>query len=104
MDNSKRGNIPMQERLDINKTQGASTPEENITSHFQQNPSESYWTAVKNILKYLRNTKDMFLVYDENSKAELRADYYCDAGFETDRDDIKSQREYVFVLNGGTVD
>ncbi|GJS11065.1 retrotransposon protein, putative, ty1-copia subclass [Tanacetum coccineum] len=28
MDNSKRGHIPMQERLDMNKTQGASTPEE----------------------------------------------------------------------------
>ncbi|GJY25251.1 hypothetical protein Tco_0399977 [Tanacetum coccineum] len=27
MDNSKRGHIPMQERLDLNKTQGASTPE-----------------------------------------------------------------------------
>ncbi|GJW65420.1 retrotransposon protein, putative, ty1-copia subclass [Tanacetum coccineum] len=28
MENSKRGNIPMQERFDLNKTQGASTPEE----------------------------------------------------------------------------
>ncbi|GJV13644.1 retrotransposon protein, putative, ty1-copia subclass [Tanacetum coccineum] len=28
IDNSKRGHIPMQERLDLNKTQGASTPEE----------------------------------------------------------------------------
>ncbi|GJV95648.1 hypothetical protein Tco_1547225, partial [Tanacetum coccineum] len=28
MDNSKRGHILMQERLDLNKTQGASTPEE----------------------------------------------------------------------------
>ncbi|GJR51488.1 hypothetical protein Tco_1402009 [Tanacetum coccineum] len=28
MDNSKGGDIPMQERLDLNKTQGASTPEE----------------------------------------------------------------------------
>ncbi|GKA20582.1 hypothetical protein Tco_0700571, partial [Tanacetum coccineum] len=36
---------------------------QNITSRFQQNPGELYWTAVKNILKYLRNTKDMFLVY-----------------------------------------
>ncbi|GJS69973.1 zinc finger, CCHC-type containing protein [Tanacetum coccineum] len=26
------------------------------------NPGEEHWTAVKNILKYLRNTKDMFLV------------------------------------------
>ncbi|GJV46648.1 retrotransposon protein, putative, ty1-copia subclass, partial [Tanacetum coccineum] len=102
MDNSKRGHIPMQEILDLNKTQGASTPEEvnsmqnvpyasavgsimyvvrctrphvafaqNITSRFQQNPGECHWTAVKNILKYLRNTKDMFLVYGGNSKAEL---------------------------------
>nr|GEU60626.1 hypothetical protein [Tanacetum cinerariifolium] len=34
-----------------------------ITSQFQQNPGDAHWTAVKNILKYLRNTKDMFLVY-----------------------------------------
>ncbi|GKC66695.1 hypothetical protein Tco_1099293 [Tanacetum coccineum] len=48
---------------------------QNITSQFQQNPGECHWTAVKNILKYLRNTKDMFLVYG-----------------------------YVFILNGGAVD
>ncbi|GKE09883.1 retrotransposon protein, putative, ty1-copia subclass, partial [Tanacetum coccineum] len=35
---------------------------------------------------------------------ELRVDCYCDAGFETDRDDTKSQTGYVFVLNGGAVD
>ncbi|GJU95052.1 hypothetical protein Tco_1319808 [Tanacetum coccineum] len=38
---------------------------QNITSRFQQNPGDLYWTTVKNILKYLRNTKDMFLVYGE---------------------------------------
>ncbi|GJR20484.1 retrotransposon protein, putative, ty1-copia subclass [Tanacetum coccineum] len=37
----------------------------------------------------------------DNSK---RVDCYCDAGFETDRDDIKSQTGYVFILNGGAVD
>nr|GEV77888.1 hypothetical protein [Tanacetum cinerariifolium] len=47
---------------------------QNITSHFQQNPGEEHWTAAKNILKYLRNTKDMFLT------------------------------GYVFILNGGAVD
>ncbi|GJZ00371.1 retrotransposon protein, putative, ty1-copia subclass [Tanacetum coccineum] len=135
MDNSKRGHIPMQERLDLNKTQGTSTPKEvkrmqnvpyasvvgsimyavrctrpdvaftqNITNRFQQNPGELHWTAVKNILKYLRNTKDMFLVYGGNPEAELQVDCYCDAGFETDRDDTKSQTGYVFILNGGVVD
>ncbi|GKB14602.1 retrovirus-related pol polyprotein from transposon TNT 1-94 [Tanacetum coccineum] len=62
---------------------------QNITSCFQQNPGEPYWTAVKNIFKYLRNTKDMSLVYVGNPEAELRVDCYCNAGFETDRDDIK---------------
>ncbi|GKG36170.1 hypothetical protein Tco_0443848, partial [Tanacetum coccineum] len=77
---------------------------QNITSRFQQNPGEPHWTAVKTILNYLRNTKDMFLVYGGNPEAELRVDYYCDAGFETDIDDTKSQTRYVFILNGGAVD
>ncbi|GJX13516.1 retrotransposon protein, putative, ty1-copia subclass [Tanacetum coccineum] len=68
------------------------------------NPGEPHWTAVKTILKYLRNTKDMFLVYDGNPEAELRVECYCDADFETDRDDTKSQTGYVFILNGGAVD
>ncbi|GJR84590.1 hypothetical protein Tco_0155375 [Tanacetum coccineum] len=36
---------------------------QNITSQFQQNPGDLHWTTVKNIMKYLKNTKDMFLVY-----------------------------------------
>nr|GEW09360.1 hypothetical protein [Tanacetum cinerariifolium] len=87
MDNSKRGHIPMQERLDLNKEQGASTPKEN--------PSELHWTAVENSLKYLKNTKDMLLVYGGNPKAELRVDCYCNAGFETDINDMKSLIGYV---------
>nr|GEV64272.1 hypothetical protein [Tanacetum cinerariifolium] len=96
MENSKRGTIPMQEKLKLSKSQGASTPAEkqrmqnisyasavgsimyvvrctrpdvafaqNVTSRFQQNPGEEYWIVVKNIIKYLRNTKDMFLVYGD---------------------------------------
>nr|GEX70821.1 hypothetical protein [Tanacetum cinerariifolium] len=37
------------------------------------------------------SSSDMFLVYGGNPEAELRVDCYCDAGFEIDRDDIKSQ-------------
>nr|GEU31248.1 hypothetical protein [Tanacetum cinerariifolium] len=44
---------------------------QNITSYFQQNLGESHWTAMNTILKYLRNTKDMFLVYGGNPEAEL---------------------------------
>nr|GEV54422.1 hypothetical protein [Tanacetum cinerariifolium] len=96
MENSKRGSIPMQEKLKLSKSQGASTHTElkrmqnvpyassvgsimyavrcthpdvafaqNLTNRFQQNPGDLHWTTVKNILKYLMNTKDMFLVYGD---------------------------------------
>ncbi|GJT22255.1 RNA-directed DNA polymerase, eukaryota [Tanacetum coccineum] len=39
---------------------------------YQKNPGKPHLTALKTILKYLRNTKDMFLVYGGNPEAELR--------------------------------
>ncbi|GJX80849.1 retrotransposon protein, putative, ty1-copia subclass [Tanacetum coccineum] len=108
MENSKRGSIPMQEKLKLCKSQGASTPAE--VKHMQNIPyalavgSIMYVTAVKNILKYLRNSKDMFLVYGGDIKQELRVSCYTDVGYLTDVDDLKSQTGYVFVLNGGTID
>nr|GEW43615.1 putative retrotransposon protein [Tanacetum cinerariifolium] len=77
---------------------------QNVTSRFQQNPGDLNWTTVKNILKYLRNTKDMFLVYGGDLKRELSVSCYTDAGYLTDADDLKSQTGYVFVLNGGAAD
>ncbi|GJY55064.1 retrotransposon protein, putative, ty1-copia subclass [Tanacetum coccineum] len=77
---------------------------QNMTSRFQQNPGEEHWTVVKNIIKYLCNTKDMFLVYGGNMERQLRVSCYTDAGYLTDADNLKSQTGYVFVLNGGAVD
>nr|GEV97880.1 RNA-directed DNA polymerase, eukaryota [Tanacetum cinerariifolium] len=65
------------------------------------NPGEGHWTVVKNIFKCLRNTKDMFLVYDGEEK--LRMSGYFDASWKTDNDDSHSQSGWVFLLNGGTV-
>ena len=72
-----------------------------MTSRHQSDPGESHWTAVKNILKYLRRTKDMFLIY--GGEEELVVIGYTDASFQTDRDDSKSQSGFVFTLNGGAV-
>ncbi|GKD69083.1 hypothetical protein Tco_1323173, partial [Tanacetum coccineum] len=36
----------------------------------QNNLGDLHWTTIKNILKYLRNTKDMFLVYGGDIKRE----------------------------------
>ena len=71
------------------------------TSRFQSNPGEEHWIAVKNILKYLRRTKDQFLVYGD--QRDLKVAGYTDASFQTDSDDLKSQTGYVFTVNGGAV-
>ena len=34
-----------------------------LAGRYQSNRGVDHWTAVKNILKYLKRTKDMFLVY-----------------------------------------
>ena len=47
-----------------------------------------HWTAVKNILKYLKRTKDMFLVYGGDEELVVKG--YVDASFDTDLDDSKS--------------
>nr|GEY27475.1 putative retrotransposon Ty1-copia subclass protein [Tanacetum cinerariifolium] len=69
MENSKRGSIPMREKLKLSKSQSASTLAEmkcmQNVPYASANPGDIHWTTVKNILKYLRNTKDMFLVYGE---------------------------------------
>ena len=72
-----------------------------VTSRYQADPGEGHWTAVKNILKYLRRTKDVFLVYGGDE--ELVVNGYTDASFQTDKDDYRSQSGFVFILNGGAV-
>nr|GEV78382.1 retrotransposon protein, putative, Ty1-copia subclass [Tanacetum cinerariifolium] len=98
MDNSKRGSIPMQVDLHLSKSQCATT-----SAEMKRMQNVPYALAVGSIMYAVRNTKDTFLVYGGDPEAKLRVNCYCGAGFETDRDDTKSQSGYVFVLNGGAV-
>ncbi len=72
-----------------------------MTSRYQVDPGECHWTTVKNILKYLRRTKDTFPIY--GGEEELSVKGYTDASFQTDQDDSRSQSGFVFCLNGGAV-
>ncbi|KAJ9543591.1 hypothetical protein OSB04_023298 [Centaurea solstitialis] len=97
MDESKKGFILMQHGIVPDVAYSVS-----VTSRYQQNPGEPHWVAVKNILKYLRRTKDMFLVFG-GSEDEISVIGYSDASFQTDRDDFRSQSGYIFTLNGGAI-
>ena len=56
---------------------------------------------MKNIFKYLRRTKNLFLIFGGDS--ELWVDGYTDSDFMSDLDDRKSTSGYVFVYNDGAV-
>ena len=70
-----------------------------MTSRFQSHPGECHWIVVKNILKYLRRTKNIFLIYG-GQEGELVISGYIDAGFQYDLDDFRLQSGFVFCLNG----
>ncbi|KAL0411058.1 UNVERIFIED_CONTAM: Retrovirus-related Pol polyprotein from transposon TNT 1-94 [Sesamum latifolium] len=59
-----------------------------VTSVYQACAGEAHWGTVKSILKYLKRTKDMFLIY---GGGELILEDYTDASFQSDDDDAKSQ-------------
>ena len=71
-----------------------------VTSRYQSNPGKEHWTSVKCTLKYLRSTKDMFLVF---GNGELQIQGYTDSDFMSDIDDRKSTSESLFICNGGAV-
>ena len=71
-----------------------------VVSRFQSDPGENHWIAVKNILKYLKRTKELFLIFSSN---DLKIEGYTDSSFQSDIDDSKSTSGYVFTLGGGAV-
>ena len=72
-----------------------------VISRCQLNLGEEHWTAVKNILKYLRRTKDLFLVFGGDS--ELNLEGYSNANFMTDPDDRRSTSGHLFLCNHGAI-
>ncbi|XP_073061808.1 secreted RxLR effector protein 161-like [Primulina eburnea] len=71
-----------------------------VASRYKSNPDLLHWKAVKDILKYLRRTKNFFLVY---GSGELKFKGYTDSSFQSDVDDSKSTSGFVFKPNGGAV-
>ena len=71
-----------------------------VMSRFQANPGEPHWVVVKSILKYLRRTKELFLIYGGD---DLKVRGYTNSSLQSDPDDSKSNSGYLFTLNGGAI-
>ena len=71
-----------------------------IVNRFQADLDEDHWKAVKNILKYLRRTRDIFLIYEGSN---LKLESYTDSSFQSDPNNSKSIFGCIFTLYGGAV-
>ncbi|KAG6623354.1 Retrovirus-related Pol polyprotein from transposon TNT 1-94 [Phytophthora cinnamomi] len=63
--------------------------------------NKSHWVAAKRILKYLKTTQDLGLVFNGRTKGELFG--YADANWAGDLDTRRSTTGYVFFLNGSAI-
>ncbi|WVZ90285.1 hypothetical protein U9M48_036595 [Paspalum notatum var. saurae] len=115
MHDSKKGFLPMSPGTILSKTQCSSTTDE------QKRMSEiPYASAIESIMYAMictrpnvsfalsvtsryqscpdEGTKDAFLVF--GGEEELVVKGYTDAGFQTDKDDSRSQAGFIFCLHG----
>ncbi|UYV70601.1 hypothetical protein LAZ67_7003642 [Cordylochernes scorpioides] len=69
-------------------------------SKFNSSPLQQHWNAVKHLLRYLKKTKDLKLVFSKTGK-KLAA--FADADWGSDKEDRKSYSGYIFVLGGAAI-
>jgi hypothetical protein len=71
-------------------------------SQFNQKPTETHWSAVKRVFRYLKKTSDYKLTYGgEDVSDELIG--YTDADWASDPNTRKSTSGYVYMLGGGAI-
>ena len=64
-------------------------------------PSKEHWNAVKLIFRYLTNTHDFGILFDQ--RASIEAVGYVDFDYAGDHDSRKSMTGYVFRFIGGPI-
>jgi hypothetical protein len=69
-------------------------------ARYMSAPTTQHWSAVKMILRYIKGTAALGLVY---GSGEPGLAGYCDADYAGDVDTRRSTTGYVFILNGGAI-
>jgi transposase InsO family protein len=73
----------------------------NLIARFMEHPVENHLMDAKRILRYIRGTQELGILYKKGSQAELIA--YSDSDYGGDVDDRKSTPGYVFMMGSGAV-
>ncbi|XP_063775400.1 uncharacterized protein LOC134910938 [Pseudophryne corroboree] len=70
-------------------------------SPFAINPGRQHWIAVKRILRYLKGTILLKLMFTKSKDTTLKV--FCDANWGSDEVDHRSYMGYLFILAGAAI-
>jgi len=75
-----------------------------LLARLMAQPTEEAWTAAKGVVKYLRATPDVGIVFGATADAKvLHTVGYTDADYAGDVNNRRSTSAYVFILYGGAI-
>ena len=74
-----------------------------VLSKFMSNPGKHHWLAAKWMLRYLKGTAGLGIVYGRVDKSYDQIQGYVDSDFAGDLDKRRSITGYVYTLCGGAV-
>ena len=72
-----------------------------LLSRFMSSPSNVHMEVSKRILKYVRGTTNLSIVYSKTGGVKL--DGYADSNWVGSVDDMKSTSKYVFTIGSGAI-
>lgn len=75
----------------------------NMLSRFKSNPGEAHWITAKKILRYLKKTADLGIIYRSLLSKDDSIIAYSDADWAGDQDDRKSTSAYIMMYGSGPI-
>lgn len=72
-----------------------------VISRYMSKPLKEHWQAVKWVLRYIKGSTGLKLVFKRQERFVLSG--YCDSDFSGELDHMRSTGGYVFTLGGGTI-
>ena len=73
----------------------------NTLARHSQKPTTTHLAGIKHLLRYLRGTKDLGLLYIRNGAAKFKG--FADIGYKSDPKSGKFQTGYIFIKTGALV-
>ena len=73
----------------------------NNLARFNSNPQKEHWTALKQILKYLKGTTNIGILYKQDGSDKCVG--YSDTDWAGDPSDRKSTSGYIFMFSDGPI-